>query len=46
MSSKDLKDKIEATYKQDERTVDAGVDHAGQMTVAFCEGHLTNYDQD
>lgn len=36
------KRRIEAAYEREERPVEAGVDSAGQMTVAFCGGHFTN----
>ena len=32
----DVKKRVEAKYKREERTVETGMDYAGQMTVAFC----------
>lgn len=37
--SDELKQRIEATYERDQQPIEAGVDSAGQMTVAFCGGH-------
>lgn len=36
MTPESVKRRIEEEYEWEGRSVDAGTDHVGQMTVAFC----------
>lgn len=42
MSSETTKQRVEEKYEREAQSVDAGSDHVGQMTIAFCNEDLSS----